>query len=118
MQVDPEALEKVLHDLNRVVNEYYKCNLNDGEMLNTYLQKVNGCLFYLETNRVIFHDQWQSKVHDLIHEQGLSVNRAENIAHRDIPEMYKLRRIMDSGYKISEALRTHISYLKKEFRNN
>jgi len=104
---------KELEDLNRYVNEYYKCNLTDGERLNVLLQKITGLLYYLETVRSDVHDAFESHVFNMVKEKQ-TVARAINEAHVVYPQMYKLRRIMDAGYRISDAIRTNISYLKKE----
>jgi hypothetical protein len=45
---------------------------------------------------------------------GSTVARAINEANVLYPEMYQLRRIMDGGYRIVDAIRTNISYLKSE----
>jgi len=31
--------------------------------------------------------------------------------------MYKLRRLLDSGYRVSDAMRTNISFIKSEMNN-
>jgi hypothetical protein len=35
-----------------------------------------------------------------------------------VPELYRLRRIMESGYETSGAIRTNISWLKSEINNS
>ena len=77
------------------------------------LQKITGLLFYLESVRSSTHDLFETKVFNLVKEKQ-SVSRAINEAHVEFPEMYQLRRIMDGGYRIVDAIRTNISYLKSE----
>lgn len=101
--------------LNALVNEYYTKPL-DGHRLNQLLQKINGNLYYLETVRSEQHSLFETMVHNLVKE-GNSVARATNTAHVEFPMMYQLRRIMDSGYRITDAIRTNISYLKSERTN-
>ncbi len=105
--------QQQLTDLNSYVNAYYSCSLQDGEELSMLLQKITGLLFYLETVRAETHDLFESRVFNLVKE-GNSVARATNEAHVLHPEMYQLRRIMDGGYRIVDAIRTNISYLKSE----
>lgn len=107
------TFRKQIEELNKYVNEYYKCNLQDGEQLSTLLQKITGLLYYLETVRAETHDLFETKVFNLVKE-GATVARATNEANVAYPEMYQLRRIMDAGYKITDAIRTNISYLKSE----
>jgi len=104
-------------NLQKWVSKYYKCDMQNGEELNLCLQKITGILFYLETLRSEVHDQWQNKVFDQTTKHGVSVNRAENEAHVLHPEMYQLRHIMTAGYRITDAIRTNISYLKSEKLN-
>lgn len=106
-----------IENLQKWVSLYYKADPQDGEKLSLYLQKITGILFYLETLRSEVHNQWQSKVFDQTTKHGVSVNRAENEAHVAFPEMYQLRHIMTAGYKITDAIRTNISYLKSEKLN-
>ena len=108
---------KQIEQLNKWVQKYYNTPLEDGEALNLCLQKITALLYYLETLRSEVHSQWQAKVYDLTKE-GESVARSENTAHVDIPQMYQLRHIMTAGYRIADAIRTHISYLKQEKLNS
>jgi len=48
---------------------------------------------------------------------GDSVSRAENTAHVQVPEMYLLRRVMDSAYTCCDAIRTQISWIKSGLTN-
>jgi hypothetical protein len=107
---------KELEDLNRYVNQYYKCTLQDGNELNFLLQKITGLLYYLETVRSEVHNSYESLVFDLV-KQKFTVARAINEANVAYPQMYQLRRIMDAGYKITDAIRTNVSFLKKERSN-
>jgi len=102
-----------IEDLNKYVNQYYKSNLQDGNELSMLLQKITGLLYFLETVRSSTHDLYETKVFGLV-KDGSSVARATNEANVSYPEMYQLRRIMDGGYKVADAIRTNISYLKSE----
>lgn len=99
--------------LNKYVNKYYNCNRQDGNELSLYLQKITGLLYYLESVRSDVHDLYENEVHNLV-KGGASVARAINEANVKYPMMYQLRRTMESGYRITDAIRTNISYLKSE----
>lgn len=105
--------EKALNLLSKQIKKYRDLKELDGNVLTEILQQVTGTLFYLEKERSNYHAQWQTVVHQLILE-GKSVARAENMAHVEVPEMYMLRRIMDSAYEVVGAIRTNISWLKTE----
>ena len=102
--------------LNDYVNQYYKCNRSDGETLNSLLQKITSLLYYLESVRSDVHDAYENHVFNCI-KNGQSVARAINEANVTYPQMYQLRRIMDGGYRVVDAIRTNISYLKSEMNN-
>jgi hypothetical protein len=107
---------KEIEKLNTYVNQYYNCDRTNGEELLLLQQKISGLLYYLETVRSQQHDAFESKVFELVQE-GQSVARAVNEAHVTYPLMYQLRRVMDAGYRIIDAIRTNISYLKSEMNN-
>lgn len=107
---------KELEDLNNYVNEYYTCNLTDGEQLNRLLQKITGLLYYLETVRSECHDAFETHVFNEVKKKK-TVARAVNEAHVTYPQMYQLRRVMESAYKVVDAIRSNLSYLRAEMNN-
>lgn len=109
--------EKTLENLATYIQAYDDVALNDGESLNFLLQKINTTLFYLESERAKFKKQYEKRIYELTTDKKMTVSRAVNFAEVEVPELYLLRRIMDSGYRISDAIRTNISFLKNE-RNN
>ena len=74
-------------------------------------------MFYLENERASIKKQYEQRIYELTTDKKMTVSRAVNFAEVEVPELYFLRRIMDSGYRISDAIRTNISFLKRE-RNN
>jgi hypothetical protein len=102
-----------IEKLNKYVNQYYKSNLQDGNELSLLLQKITGLLYYLESVRAETHNLYETKVFNLVKEK-YTVSRAINEANVLYPQMYQLRRVMDAGYKITDAIRTNISFLKSE----
>jgi hypothetical protein len=109
--------EQTLEKLTSYIQAYDDVSLNNGENLNYLLQKINTSLFYLETERSNFKNQYEMKVFDLTTNKKMTVARAINFAEVDVPELYMLRRIMDSAYRCSDAIRTNISFLISEKRN-
>lgn len=95
------------------VDSYDQVALNDGESMSQILQKLTVTLFYLETERAGFKKQFEQIVYDLTSDK-MSVARALNIAETKVPELYLLRRVMDSAYRVCDAIRTNISFLKNE----
>lgn len=87
---------------------------SDNPHLLIELQKdITSTLFYLETERAKVHDKHNRFIFDLT-KTKVSVAQAKIQADEAYPEMYQLRRVMDAGYKVADAIRTHISFLKSE----
>lgn len=106
---------KALDNIADNIKEYRKLKIeyHNGSKLNDILKQVSATLYYLEKERANFHDQYQKRIQQLILE-GSTVARAENMAHSEIPEIYLLRRTMDSAYEVCNAIRTNLSWLKQE----
>lgn len=111
------SLVKAIDHISSEIKKYRELKTLDGDTLCDILKEVTGTLFYLEKERAEYHDKWQSLVQELV-VKGQSVSRAENEAHVQVPEMYMLRRIMDSAYEVVGAIRTNISWLKTEKHNS
>jgi hypothetical protein len=111
-----ENLNKALDHLSEQVKIYRQTPVSDCDALCEILQQLTATVHYLESHRVHFHDQFNTKINRLVL-QGESVARSENQAKVDHPEYYRLRRIMESTYKVIEAIRTQISYFKTEKQN-
>lgn len=103
----------IIERMNEVVQDYNNMKGLDGPTLNSMLKRMSTMLYYLESVRSDFHDKWNVCVKHNI-DSGESVSRSENIAHVKYPEMYRLRRVMTSGYKVLDAIRSNLSYLKQE----
>ena len=109
--------EKTLENLTSYIQAYDDVSLNDGENLNFLLQKINTTLFYLENERAIFKKKYENRIYELTTDKKMTVNRALNFAEVEVPELYMLRRIIESGCRCSDSIRTHISFLKYEKNN-
>jgi len=101
-------LEKSLDYLTEQIKLYRQTDIMDGEGLVQLLQQITATLYYLENERSKFHDEFQRIINSLVLD-GNSVSRAENEAHVQIPQMYKLRHVMQCSYEIVGAIRTQIS---------
>jgi hypothetical protein len=110
-------LEKALENITVNVKEYRACQITDGNALLKILQQLTATLFYLEKERSEYHTKFQNVINRLVLE-GESVARAENNAHKEVPELYMLRHIMTSAYEVVGAIRTTVSYVKMEISNS
>ena len=88
-------------------------DLNGNELIDLENIIVTN-LYFLETLRAEVHELYQAKIFELTKDKKYTVARAENIANVELPEMYKLRHVMNGAYKVADVIRTHISFLKSE----
>ena len=109
-------LEKALNHVSDYVVKYRNAKPDDGDGLTAILQQITATLFYLEKERARYHKTYQETISKLVL-SGESVSRAENTAHVQVPEMYMLRRVMDSAYTCCDAIRTQISWIKSGLIN-
>lgn len=105
------ALENIADNIKSY--RQLKIQYHSGEKLNDILKQISATLYYLETERSKAHDTFQKRIGELVL-SGMTVSRAENQAHIDVPEMYQLRRIMDAAYLVTDAIRSNLSWLKNE----
>lgn len=110
------ALESAIDHISKEIKKYRELSPDDGEGMVACLQQISSTLFYLEKERADYHVKFQNIIHENVF-KGESVARSENIAHKEVPEMYLLRRIMDSAYKTCDAIRTQISWIKSGIVN-
>lgn len=110
------SFDLALENVSRYIKLYRDAPPDDGNTMVECLQQISATLFYLEKERAVFHDRFQKRINELVLE-GKAVNRAENMAYAEIPEIYLLRRVMDSAYKCCDAIRTNISWLKSGITN-
>lgn len=111
-----ENLQKAKEYLDEQVRIYRQTAEDDGNGYCEVLTQITATLYYLEAHRAKYHNDFQSIVHALVLE-GKSVNRAENIAHVEVPEFYELKRKMDSAYDVVSGIKTKVSWIKTGLTN-
>ena len=99
-----------------IIEDYKNTDVFDGVKLNQQIKELTSRLYYIETLRTKAHQDFERVINDKVNE-GFSVARATNEANKEVPEMYKLRRLLESGYRVVDAMRTNISFLKSEMYN-
>ena len=109
-------MELTLERIAELIEEYNNTNIFDGNKLNEQLKELTSRLYYIETMRTKAHEDYEKVIHTKVAE-GFSVARATNQANIEVPEMYQLRRLLESGYRVVDAMRTNISFLKSEMYN-
>ena len=105
-----------LKEVNKVIEWYDNSDIKHLYHLNNALKRLTANLFYLEEERAKCHQEFQKIIYDLTSKK-MTVARAENVAHVQVPEMYMLRRVMNAAYRVADSIRTNISYMKSELSN-
>ena len=109
---------KTIEEITNIILEYNEIEIDktNGFYLNEMLKDLTTNLFYLETIRSQHHLHFEKIIHTEV-SKGKSVARATNKANVEVPELYHLRRIQNSAYRIADCIRTNISFLKSELNN-
>ena len=108
-------MNKIINDILTIIDTYNSIEIDktNGFYLNEMLKGLTTNLFYLETIRSKHHLHFEKIIHQEV-SNGKTVARATNKANVEVPEIYQLRRLMTAGYRIADAIRTNISFLKSE----
>ena len=106
-----KELTEILSNIDKSIDEYNDMDLFHYKQLSEILRVLTSNLFYLEKHRIEAYNSW--------HEVYFTCKQTSNVAKErwadnQVPELYKMRRIMTSAYKIVEAIRSQISIYKKE----
>ena len=109
-------MKETLNKIADIIDNYNSTDIFDGQTLNNQLKQLTSMLYHVETIRTKAHQDFESVIHSKVKE-GFSVARATNEANVAVPEMYRLRRLLESGYRVADSMRTNISFLKSEMYN-
>jgi hypothetical protein len=105
-----------LERIKEIIKEYKNTDVFDGVKLNEQIKELTSRLYYIETLRTKAHQDYERVIYEKVKE-GFSVARATNEANNVVPKMYEYRRLLESGYRVVDAMRTNISFLKSEMYN-
>ena len=103
-------MDKHLANITRIINAYNDLTIVNGAELSQLLKELTCELFYLEKYRSDYSEQHNNIMYNFVG----SVSAGKIDADTQVPELYMLRRIMNAAYRCVDALRSNISYLKKE----
>ena len=103
-------MESLLDRLTECVLYYESEAWKETGKLNDLLRQVTSTLFHLESHRAKYHSEFVKIQYNF----NGSAAGGKVLAEHKVPELYTLRRIMESGYKVCDAIRSNISTLNKE----
>lgn len=102
-------LKETLDEYNSLIDTYKSLDWDSATEISSLLKDLSCVLAYLEGFRTEYYHKWIA-----ISSQENTVSAGERKADIEVPELYMLRRIMTAGYKVLDAMRSNISYAKKE----
>ena len=106
-----KKLNEILESINEEVDKYHTLQLKDVLTQSEILRNLTSNLYFLESYRVEYHEKWLSVYHNSAAKTSAAKEReADNV----VREIYMIRRIMTSGYKVVDSVRSTISIHKKE----
>lgn len=100
-----KPLEEILANINKSVSDYETKKLSFTQEQSEILRDLSVNLHWLAEHRIIYHEQWLG----IYFETSGSNASKEREADFRIPELYKIRHFMSSGYKVLDSLRSTIS---------
>ena len=110
-------MNEILNKIAEIIEDYNKTTISDGVKLNEQLKNLTSYLYYIEGIKSKYHQDYEEIVYNKVNNEKLSVARAVNIANVEVPEVYKLRKLTSAGYRVCDAIRSNISFLKLDYNN-
>lgn len=107
-------LEKLLDQYRGLVNDYYACEYTEVETIVQLMKSLSCVLASMETLRT----EAYKKHNAILFKYTGPVSRGQIEADDRVPELYMLRRIMNAGYRVVDAMRSNISFVKMEMQNS
>jgi predicted transcriptional regulator len=108
-------LPEILSTIADCVDRYRDQPLNDVVELSEILRTLTSYLYYLEVEKVKYHNDWLSYVYN---SKATSQSAKASEADQKAPELYQCRKISEAGQKVCDALRSNISLFKNVDRAN
>lgn len=103
-------LDEILKNITDSIDEYENLELADIVKQGDILRKLTANLFYLEGFRVDYHFDWLDAYNSV---KGTNAHK-ERHADDKIRELYMTRRLITSGHKVADSIRSTISVNRKE----
>lgn len=101
----------ILTNIDKLIEDYHNLQLKLVGTQSEILRGLTTNLYFLEKHRIEAYENWQSVY---FQSKGTSGAAKEREADFKVPELYKIRRIMEGGYRVVDSIRSTISIYKKE----
>jgi len=104
-----KPLEEILEKINKSISEYETKKLSFTQEQSEILRDLSVNLHWLAEHRIYYHNQWLGVYFET---KGSNASKERESDYK-VPELYKIRHLMSSGYKVLESLRSTISANKQ-----
>ncbi len=94
------------------VSLYHEASIDDIVAINEAMKNISISLVYLTKERVEFNKKWEAVVFNA--SKNMSNAAARNQANTEVPELYEIRRVQETGDTLLKAIISHYSRLKNE----
>lgn len=106
-----KELTAILTDIDMFIDAYHDMKLTLVKDQSEILRGLTTNLYFLEAHRIDAYETWQSRYFE---SKGGSAAAKQRDADFKVPELYRIRRTMEGGYKVVDSIRSTISIYKKE----
>ena len=109
-------MEETLNRITEIIEEFNSSNNHNPQGLLDMGRNLSSNLFFLQKFRIKSHLNYETVIYSLKN-QDWKINAAINEAKIKVPELYMLRRTMESAESVLGMIRTEISWIKTEMNN-
>lgn len=99
------TLEQSLALIDSAISRYEVCKISFTHDQSEMIRDLSVGLFYLSEHRIRAHEQW---MYHYFMSKGKSHVAKEMEANMRVPELYKIRHIMQSANKVLDSMRATI----------
>lgn len=106
-----KELTGILTEINNSIEKFETCKLSFTQEQSEILRTLSVNLHWLAEHKVAANKSW---MYEYFNSKEKSAAGKEREADFKVPEMYKIRQLMASGYKVLESIRSTISANKQQ----
>lgn len=106
-----KELNGILEKINSSIEKFEICKLSLTHDQSVILRDLSVSLHWLAEHRIAANKDW---MYAYFNSKEKSAAAKEREADFKVPEMYKIRHLMASGYKVLESIRSTISANKQQ----
>lgn len=106
----------VQEEITKIIDDYNAHDNHPPQEILNMAKNLASRIFYMEKHRAAAHKDFEAVIYEL-KRKGIAINNATNEANIRVPEMYELRRFMESAKGVLEIMRSQVSWLKTEMQH-